>query len=171
MARNKKKKSSETPNTFKFISKETLNTILGVFSFVAAIFLLLGAFGLAGRAGELVYGWLTYLFGIGYYLLAMVFLVLATSFLQDREREFAMPQALGSVALFISSLGLVNLISSDGGVVADLISNPLVSLFDVYISGVVLFALLVISILIIFDTSIKINFATLLKRLFGRKAI
>src|SRR3989338_7305519 len=88
----------------RLISRETANGIMGVFFVVFSIFLILGAFGLAGGAGALVHGWLSYLFGFGYYLLPVVFLLLAISFLRDQTRDFAMPQIFGSFILFLSSL-------------------------------------------------------------------
>lgn len=174
MSRNKKKKSSNfneggSISLFTLISKETANAILGVFSLVLSIFLLMAAFGLAGDAGTVVYKWLSYFFGYGYYLLPVVFILLAVSFLRVEEREFATSQIFGSVLLFISSLGLVNLVSDEGGVVGSLISTPLNSFFHIYFSTVILSALIVISVLIIFNTAIKLDIVWVFKKLFSRK--
>ncbi len=174
MARKHKKKKDEwlgedSLRHFKFISRETANTILGIFALVISIFLLLGAFEAAGRAGTLTYELFSYLFGIGYYLMPIVFLLLAISFLHERERDVAGPQLFGSALLFLSSLGLVNLISSKGGVVGVFLSRPLVSLFDHYLSAVLLLALIVISILVIFDANIRFDLVALFRRLFGKK--
>jgi len=173
MVKNRKKKSSSRErgglSLFNFIPQETANGILGVFSIVLVIFLLLGAFDLAGRAGTIVYIGLSYLFGIGYYLLPVVFLLLAISFLREQERNFAMPQTLGSILLFFSSLGLVNLFSNDGGIVGKLISKPLDAFFHVYFSVVILVALVITSILVIFNTSIKFDAISFIKKLFSRK--
>jgi len=173
MARNRKKQTrnwdDDRMSIFRLISKETAHGILAVLSVVLAVFLLLGAFELSGRAGHLVYVWLSYLFGIGYYLLPAVFLVLAASFLQEEERDFAMPQILGSLLLFLSSLGLVNLFSQEGGIVGNFISKPLTSFFDIYLSAVILVALVIVAILITFNASIKFDGMAFIKRLFSRK--
>jgi DNA segregation ATPase FtsK/SpoIIIE, S-DNA-T family len=173
MTKNQKKRPrSASPGVMsilRFVSRETLNTITGVLSLLLAIFLTFAAFGKAGRVGTITYEGLFYLFGIGYYLLSIVFLLLAISFIQNREREFALPQFFGSFLLFVSALGLVNLISSNGGFIGDFISKPLTSLFDTYLSAIVLLALVVISVLIIFDASIKVDTISLLKKLFSRK--
>ncbi|OHB09646.1 MAG: hypothetical protein A3H60_00410 [Candidatus Zambryskibacteria bacterium RIFCSPLOWO2_02_FULL_44_12b] len=173
MARNQKKKfksnSHGVVSVLQLISRETLNAITGVFSLVLAIFLVLSAFEKAGRVGSVAYEWLFYLFGIGYYLLPLVFFLLTISFIQNRKREFALPQFLGSFLLFVSALGLVNLVSSNGGLVGGFISRPLASLFDTYVSAILLLALVVISILIIFDASIKIDIISLIKRVFSRE--
>ena len=124
----KKKQGGQEENDlsiFRFTSKETTNGILGVFSIVCSIFFLLGAFNFAGRAGTLTYSWLSYLFGLGYYLLPIVFFLLAISFLREQERDFAMPQIFGSIILFLSSLGLTDLILNEGGIVGKFLSRSL----------------------------------------------
>src|SRR3990172_6730981 len=175
MAKNRKKRAhwwgENGISIFRIISRETANGIFGVFSIVLAIFLVLGAFELAGQAGRLTYTSLSYLFGIGYYLLPIVFLLLAVSFLREQERDFAMPQIFGSFFLFISSLGLVNLLSTEGGIIGGFISKPLSSLFDIYLSAVILIAFITISILVIFDTSIKLDIIALIKKLVAKKEL
>ncbi|MEK7135516.1 MAG: DNA translocase FtsK 4TM domain-containing protein, partial [Patescibacteria group bacterium] len=155
--------------SFKLTSRETSNTILGIFSIVVSLFLLLGAFGLGGRVGALTFDLLTYLSGVGYYLLPIVFLLLAVSLIHEREREFALPQILGSILLFLSSLGFVNLVSEKGGVIGGLISNPLVSLFDIYVSALILLALTAIAILVIFDISLRVDLGHIYRKLFSKE--
>jgi S-DNA-T family DNA segregation ATPase FtsK/SpoIIIE len=155
----------------RLISRETLNTILGILSIVLSAFLLLGAFEMAGRAGTLAYGFLSSLSGVGYYLLPLVFLLLSISLLHEREREFALPQILGSSLLFLSGLGLVDLLSDRGGVIGRLISKPLTSLFDVYVTALALVALSVIAVLVIFDVPLKFNLQAAWRRLFSRNKI
>src|SRR3989338_9764376 len=175
MARNRKKQTRDWEENgmsiFRLTSRETANGIFGVFSIVLSIFLMMGAFGLAGQVGTVVYDWLSYLFGFGYYLLPVVFLLLAISFLREQERDFAMPQIFGSFFLFLSSLGLVNLLSTEGGIIGGFISKPLSSLFDIYLSAVILIALITISILVIFDTSIKLDIIALIKKLVAKKEL
>ncbi len=163
--------SSNRFSILRFISSETTNGIMGVISLVVSIFLFLSAFGLAGRAGAIVYEWFTYFFGLGYYLLPVVFLLLAISFLREQERDFAMPQLFGSFILFLSSLGLVNLLSSKGGVIGNLISKPLDTFFHIYFSAVILLAFIAISILVIFNASIKFDTISFIKKLFAKKEI
>jgi len=161
----KKKDSGESA-----LSKETRNAILGVGSVVLTILLFLAAFGGGGPVGGLLYRGLSYLFGIGYYLVPLVFLLLAVSLFRSHEKGFALPQTLGSLLFFVSSLGLTNIaFPTRGGVVGGLISAPLLSLFAPSLSVIILLALIIISLLIIFDTSIKIDFLNLLKKLFSRK--
>jgi len=153
--------------SFKLTSRGTSNAILGILSVVVSLFLILAAFGLGGRMGSLTYELLSHLSGVGYYLLPIVFLTLAISLLHERERQFALPQILGSLLLFLGSLGLVNLLSGEGGVIGSLISGPLVSLFDIYVSALILVAVTAIAVLVIFDIALKLN----LGELFGKKEL
>lgn len=172
MARKSKKKDSfdaDSLSAFRITSRETFNTILGILSLVIAIFLLLGAFASAGRIGTLTYEILSYLFGVGYYLMPLVFLLLSISFIHEREREVAGPQIFGSILFFVSSLGFVNLLSDRGGVVGGAISGPLVSLFDIYLTGILLFAFILISMLVIFDINLKVDVVEFIKGLFMKE--
>jgi S-DNA-T family DNA segregation ATPase FtsK/SpoIIIE len=168
MARKRKSKHDEgaelTLPELKLVSRETTNTILGIFSLVFAVFFLLGAFGMGGRAGQATYEILQYLSGVGYYLLPIVFVLLALSLLHERERKFALPQIVGSILLFLSGLGFVNLVSEKGGVIGGLVSHPLVNLFDIYVSALVLVAFAVVSVLVIFDIPLKLNLLGLFSR-------
>src|SRR3989344_3867488 len=154
----------------RFISPGTMSGILSIFSIVVAIFLLMGAFDLGGQAGLFVYTNLSYLFGMGYYILPIVAILLAISLVKEDGRDLSKPNLIGSLILFLSSLGLVNLIFVKGGVVGEFLSTPMVSLFDVYLSGVLLVALAIVSLLIIFNASIKFELISkLIQAVFKKK--
>jgi DNA segregation ATPase FtsK/SpoIIIE, S-DNA-T family len=170
MAKKKKGKerSPKTP-TVTYIQKETFHTILGVVALVATLFLLLSAFGVAGPVGDLLFKLLKFLFGIGYYILPVVFVILAVSLFQPKERNFAVPQLAGSLILFLSGLAIVSLLfPTQGGKLGGLLARPLFSLFGLYVSLIILIALIVISFLVIFDTSIKLDMLYLWRKI-GKK--
>lgn len=168
--RSRKDRDEESESILSSLSEETLNAIFGVGSLVATIVLVLAAFGVGGPVGSLIFKGLSYLFGLGYYLVPLVFLMLSVSFFRSAERVFALPQVIGSIIFFISSLGIVDILApTNGGVAGGLISKPLLSLFALYLSLIILVALMVVSILVIFDTSIKIDFLRLFGRLFKKE--
>jgi hypothetical protein len=174
MAKKKKSSRTRTPETkesaLERLSKDTLNAVLGVLAMVLTLALLFAAFGKGGQVGQVVYEFLSYLFGIGYYLVALVFFMLSISLFQSREKSYAWPQTIGAILFFVSSLGLTSLLFPlRGGVVGGLLSGPLLSLFDMDLSVVILSSLIIISFLVIFDSSIKIDLFALLKRIFGKK--
>lgn len=142
---------------FGSLAKETTNGIWGILSFLVVLFLLLAAFGKSGPVGVGTYMGLTYLFGIGYYLVPLVFFLLSISFFRSHEKNFALTQGLGALLFFISSLGMVNLASSDGGIIGGFISNPLISLFDTTVTALVLCGLVIIALVITFDAAIRLD--------------
>ncbi|MDP2651244.1 MAG: DNA translocase FtsK 4TM domain-containing protein, partial [bacterium] len=166
----KRQSTKGSVSPFERVSRETFQTIIGIFAIVAAIFLLLGAFGIAGRGGDLVYRGFFFLFGIGYYLLPLALILLAISFFRHNEGRASLPQILGAMLFFLASLGLTNLVAVEqGGVVGNFLSKPLASMFDVYASGVILIALIVISLLIVFDASLKFDLRAMIKGIFVKK--
>jgi hypothetical protein len=176
MSKKPKKKQrqneEEAPSFFSRISKETLNAILGVLSSLVTVFLIAAAFSKGGMVGTWAYGLLSYLFGVGYYLVPLVFALLAVSFFQSKEKDFALPQTLGAMLFFVSSLGLTNLLAvNDGGVVGGFISSPLISLFDKPLSIVILIALIIISLLVVLDQRIKFDLMSLYARLFKKGGV
>lgn len=168
MARGRKKKHEEESEPMRIVSKETMNGILSVFSALFAIFLLLSAFGLSGTAGEVIHRWLSTLFGVAFYFMPLIFIMLSASLIRDRERSVAMPHIIGSTLLFISLLGLIDLTTSSGGLLGGFVSRPLNAVFGIYFSAIMLSALAVIAILITFDVPLKIDFSALLRRLLGK---
>ncbi|MES2214137.1 MAG: DNA translocase FtsK 4TM domain-containing protein [Patescibacteria group bacterium] len=163
-----KEEESKDPH----ISKETANAILGVLSIVVTIFLLMAAADKGGPVGRGAYGGLSYLFGVGYYLVPLVFLLLSISFFQSKEKSFSWARGVGSLLFFISSLGLVDLVFPlRGGVIGGFISHPLLLLFDFSLSLVIVIAVVIISLLVIFDTTLKLDVLAIFARLFKKKEI
>lgn len=150
----KKHKSEINNDEQKNLKRETIHWMLAIIFFVLSIFLIMASFDKGGVAGEFVYKFSSYLLGVGYFLLPTLFFILGISYARTLEANFATIKILGSLLFVISGLGIVNLIFTDqGGVVGNLISTPLLKLFDFYASLIFLSALLIISLLIIFDSS------------------
>jgi len=168
MGRRKKediKKEEETESFVKAFKKETLEGISAIIFIIVSIFLLLAAFGKAGVVGVFFYTQLTKLFGIGYYILPVILIVLGVSFIKSLNHNLAWPKLLGAGIFTLSSIGLINLLLGKGGIVGGLISKPLVSLFDFWVSLIILVGLILISILVLFDTSLKFSYiANLFKK-------
>lgn len=161
MAKKDRRKSSETSGgtrriVFKDLQDSTMQSVFGILFLVAVVFFLLSAFGKGGLVGGKTYEWLSNLLGLGYYLIPTLLLMLSISFFTEKERRFPLSKTIGSVFFFISGLGILSLIKVDsGGIIGNLISNPLVKLFEITNSYIILFAFLIISILIIFDSALK----------------
>ncbi|OGI63386.1 hypothetical protein A2914_00040 [Candidatus Nomurabacteria bacterium RIFCSPLOWO2_01_FULL_41_21] len=122
--------------------------------FVLALFLLMSLFDITGVAGEITYDALAYLLGIGYILLPILFILLGSSFIKSEAPNIGLARVASSILFLLSGLGIIDVMSSThaGGLLGRIFSTPLVALFDVYASVIFLGALLVISLLIMFDT-------------------
>ncbi len=154
----KKDKSIQKGNYLnnKKMKTETKHTILAIIFFVCALFLIMShdSFNKAGIAGEFVYSIFNYLLGIGYFLLPFLFILLGSSFLKSETPEVGITRGVSAVLFLLSSLGIIDIISEThaGGLLGEILPTPLLPLFDVYASLVFLGAILIISIILMFDT-------------------
>lgn len=149
-------KNDETPPKQTLLKEEALYGIYSVCFFVIAFFLILAPFGLGGPAGNTTYVFFNKLSGLGYYLLPLIFILLAVSYLVHVERRFPLSRIVGALLFVLSGLGLLQIISDNlGGAVGQLVGKPLVNLFDTYVSSIVLVGFLFISCFIIFNTRLK----------------
>lgn len=141
------------------LQEETLRGIAAVSFFVFGLFFLLSAWGKAGMVGENAYSIFSYLFGIGFYILPLLFFILCISFFNSLQKKLALTHTIGGLLFFLSSLALIDiLVSHSGGVVGGFVSGPLLSMFDVYASIIVLIAFIIISFLVMFDTALNFSF-------------
>lgn len=154
MKRNEKKSSKENAEYFSKLKPETKHGIWSVVFFVLALFFILAAFGSAGVAGRFFYNVFRYLLGVGYSLVPTLFILLGYSFVKSEKPEVGASRAISSILFLVSSLGLFDIASlkSAGGIIGKFVARPLISLFDVYASIIFLGALLIISLLVMFDT-------------------
>jgi len=169
MAKNKKRVEKENPSR---LQSHTKHGILAVVFFVLALFLMMSAFDMAGVAGTFAYEKFYYLLGFGYILLPVLFILVGSSFLRSESPNIGVTKTLSSIMFLLSGLGMIDVASGNhsGGLLGEILSTPLVYLFDIYASIVFLGAILIISILVMFDA--KLEPAQILKSLaslFGKK--
>lgn len=152
------------------IKTETTKSAFAIIFFAMAIFLILGAFGKAGIVGEKIYISAKYLFGVGYFLFPVLFFLLCFASIKSFHRKFPLAKIIASFLFFLAALGLTDiLISAKAGIVGSLISGGLISLFDFYFSGICLAAIAVISLLVIFETELKLESFSFIWKIFQRK--
>jgi S-DNA-T family DNA segregation ATPase FtsK/SpoIIIE len=139
------------------IESRTLKSIGGVLCLAVAGFFALAYFSMAGAFGSSLYGGLSYLFGTGYILIPLSFVFWAVALFNASERSFSRVRIFGLILFFISALALVNTASvGAGGVVGSLLSVPLVGAIDVVATVLILTSLIVVALLLIFDTHLRI---------------
>jgi len=163
MAKNEKNKSKQEKTFTKNnkstssngkLKAETKHGIWAVVFFVLALFLFMSAFDMAGKAGKLIYEILYYLLGYGYVLLPALFVILGSSFVKSERPNIGWIRTISSITFLLSGLGIIDIVSGkhSGGFLGKILSTPFVALFDVYASVVFLFAILIISVIAMFDT-------------------
>jgi len=147
------------------LKSQTKHGILAIIFFVLALFFLMSAFNITGVAGEFIYEKLYYLFGIGYILLPLLLILLGASFMKMETPDVGWRSVTSGAMFLLSGLGIIDIASGNysGGLLGEILSTPLVSLFDVYASIIFLGAILIISILVIFDA--KLNLGPFLEKL------
>ncbi|MFH0804330.1 MAG: DNA translocase FtsK [Candidatus Zambryskibacteria bacterium] len=160
MAKKKNRKENrDTESGGRKLKDETVSWIFAVLFFVLFIIFILAPLGMAGKIGR-VYDILKDLFGLGYFLLPVSFIILSISFAKSIKHSFGVMRGIGAGLFFLSSLALLDLtFVGRGGLIGGLLQKPLVKLFD-YATPIILGALIIISILVIFDTAI--NFSSIL---------
>ncbi len=147
------------------VKEETLRWVSTVAFFAIGLFFVLAAFEKAGNLGNLAFSSLSFLFGYGYFLIPILSFLMCASYVKDVERHFSLVHTISSFVLFVSALGLITITMPEGGgVLGSMISNPLLSLLDIYATSIILVAILLISFLITFDT---VPDGELLKKIFG----
>ena len=159
------KKQSEPKKKRLDLKDETKQGVLGIISFVLAIFFLLSSAGVAGWAGRMLYRVGSAVFGYGYYLFPLCLGLLGFSFLRFARSNIIGNRLIGGLIFILGSLGLVNVLFGNraGGTLGYFISLPLLKIFDVYTSVLFLAAIIVIAVLIVFDTAFTLEWS-----LFGR---
>jgi S-DNA-T family DNA segregation ATPase FtsK/SpoIIIE len=146
----RKKDSDSTP----LLTIEARNSILAVLCFIVALVFILAAFDIAGPGGALLYTTFAYLFGIGYFLVPILSLILGVSLLKEERPEIALTHTIGSLMFLASSLALVDAGSADlhkGGVIGQAVFWPFLHTFGIYAGIIFVGGLLVISILVLFN--------------------
>ncbi|MEI6304405.1 MAG: DNA translocase FtsK 4TM domain-containing protein [Candidatus Taylorbacteria bacterium] len=134
----------------------TIHTIFAILSFLVTIISLLAAFGKAGIVGDYAFLFFSRMFGVGYYLIPLVFSMLGITFLQGLKSKFEISKGLGALLFFLCGLGLIDLAyASAGGIIGKFIAYPFLKSIDYIASTVLLVAILIISIFMTFDLHIS----------------
>ena len=164
MGRKKKrlKKDSEDEKLKKGsrVSPETQNSIFAVASFVLAVLTVLSFSGKGGLAGDKFSDFSHILFGWGFFIIPVAFLLLGVSFLKFYSRESRTPSLLGIGIFVLGVLGVFFIVGSDqvfqgrlgqGGYLGVIFGYPLLNFFGFASSLVILLSAVFISFLVSMD--------------------
>jgi S-DNA-T family DNA segregation ATPase FtsK/SpoIIIE len=148
--------------------EKALRGVLAIVFFIVGIFFLLASLNAAGVVGTWVYEKLTFMFGIGYFLLPALLFILSATIFKTLEHSVNVIKAVGAFMFILAGLGLIELFLGRGGVVGAILTRQLVLLFDVYATGVFLAGLLAIALILLLEASILKSIVALLRRLVER---
>ena len=150
MARREKKRGFL--RSFSSLPSETKRAVAAILFFAATILFLLAAGQKAGVAGRALFSGISYLFGVGYYLVPILTLTLSIILIRPLQREVGWLKMGGSLLLFLSALGLVDIFASTrGGEVGTLISSPFLGLFDLPATIAILITLFLVAFFVLFE--------------------
>lgn len=160
MSKKERKKRTEGERTrlrlnpLSNLKESTIQSVWGIVLFVLCLFFLLAAFGKGGRVGTTIYSWFDTILGLGYYLLPVLLIILSASFFGDGNRKFSISKILGSLLFIVSGLAILDIVKTgSGGILGNFLSAPLVSMFDIALSSIVLGAGLIIGVMVILDVA------------------
>lgn len=157
---NSKKNVGEKINSIRLqIHPETERSILAIFFIGISAILILAGFHNAGPAGEFIYEILTGLFGLGYYLFPLIFLIMAGVFLsvkEQKDRKFG-TIFIGATLFVIAGLGLIDVLyPGNGGLVGHWFGSLEVP-FGYTASIVITITVLIASLLLTLNLPIKLR--------------
>ncbi|MDG1949943.1 MAG: DNA translocase FtsK 4TM domain-containing protein, partial [bacterium] len=169
MARKKKRSSKKRKDSFMGLDldPEVQRGILTIFIFALAALIFLSFFGIAGSLGTVINNALSSFFGLDRYILPVVLILIGATRAYPDRGTFSTWNYLGFLFFFLSFNALINLflvnradpVTTDltmaGGYLGQFLATMLTA-FVGYWGGVVTTAsLLLVSVLLIFNTSLR----------------
>ena len=168
MGRKKKKADNPFENLPDFeLSDHAKRSIGIVIVFAFGLISLLGLFNLSGRSGVFLSHWLSLIFGFGKWLVPLIFLFWGILLVRDKTVDVKASDYFGLFLLFVSYQTLFHffLEESDwlknaraglgGGYVGYYLSRLFFYAFGFWGGVIVLFCLLLVSLVIVFNTSLS----------------
>ena len=142
------------------LEAQAKKAILAILFFGFAVIVILSIWHKAGPFGEMIFGGFHYLFGWGYFVLPAVFLMMAFEFLKSRRKHIYFATIFGAALLFVSTLGILELLfpnQDNVGMVGYIIALSLGKIFGFWASLVLLFAFILASLVMVLNIPLKIG--------------
>ncbi|MCK5476259.1 MAG: DNA translocase FtsK, partial [Candidatus Pacebacteria bacterium] len=169
MARKKRKKRSYNSQSFRLpeleISDEIKKDVIAIFFFVLAFLSFLSFVNLAGGLGGKISEFIKILFGWGFVLFPFVLIFWGWKIIKSKSIFESRASLFGTVLMTLSILSLLHIFyeptvmldlaksGSGGGILGATVAWPLVSLISKWGALVIVLAMMIISILLMFDIS------------------
>lgn len=147
-------------NLWSALRDETKHSVLAIAIMVLGIFFILASIGKAGILGSFLYSGFLKLFGAGYFLVPTVFFLACISLVTSVRPNIVRSTLAGAGLFLISALALSSIIISPetGGKIGYLFAWPFLRYLDFWVSVIAFGALFVISLLVMLNKAIMLNF-------------
>ena len=141
------------------LEDQTKKAILAILFFSFAVIIILSIWHKAGPFGELTLKSFKYLFGWGYFILPIIFLMMTYEFLKSRRKHIYFATIFGATLLFISILGISELYFSDNqaGLTGYILAVSLNKIFGFWASLTLLVSFIFISLIMALNIPLKIG--------------
>lgn len=141
------------------LEDQTKKAILAILFFSFAIVIVLSIWHRAGPLGDLIFRGFYYLFGWGYFILPIVFLMMALEFLKSRRQNVYFATIFGAILLFVSVLGILEMSfsNSNAGRIGYFAALAMEKIFGFWASLVLLIAFVFVALIMVLDIPIKIG--------------
>ena len=140
-----------------FLHPDTKKSVWALIFIGVSIILFLAKFQNAGPVGKFLYKIFDALFGIGYYLLPLIFLIMAGVFLTSERRKIHKIVFLGAALFVLSGLGIIDVIFENrSGIIGKTIGSLEIP-FGYAASLIIVILTMVISFIITLNLPIKIR--------------
>jgi S-DNA-T family DNA segregation ATPase FtsK/SpoIIIE len=171
------KEQVKRPGFWKSLREETRRSIIGILLVVFSLFLFFAGLGVGGTVGEFLYAKTDFVFGVGYWVLPFLTLLLSVNFFRAGERSLMGPALFAGPFFILSALGILSFPAVDAGAAQALggwlgywVMKPAV--IWIGFAGALLFhiAVFLISVLILFDLPLHLGFLSKILSLLSKRA-
>lgn len=159
----------ERPGFWRGLREETRRSIIGILFVVLAFLLFFAGLGSGGIIGESIFHGTHFVFGVGYWALPILSLLLGINFFRATERSLTGPALISGPFFVLSALGLLSLPSvrasaedALGGWIGFWTAKTMVAGIGFASATIALFAIFLISVLFLFDLPLHLGFLALL---------
>ncbi len=133
-------------------------SIWAVAMIVVALILLLSSAKQGGPVGSLIFAQLSFLLGLGYYLLPLILLIIGITLITDGREKLVAVSFIGAFLFLVSGLGLFGIIfPGKAGVVGNGLSS-IQTLFGYWASIAINVAVFIIGLIVSLNTPLRIRF-------------
>jgi len=154
----RKEKTIEEKKPKLNIHPETKRGVIAIILFTLAVISILSFQGVGGILGEYILKYSKLIFGSGLWLIPLAFIAGAIIIIKDIHKNAYLSTLLGIVLFILSLLALIHILFPDGrkgGWLGYIISLPFLEFVGFWVSVVIFFAALIVSILISFNIPLR----------------